>query len=147
MKVQGILATKSSTVITIGRAQQIREALALLAKHNVGALVVVDDNNSPIGVISERDIVREAARREDLFGDPVERIMTSPVIVGVYQDDLYSVAHTMEVKRIRHLPIVDKGQLVGIISIGDVLKAQRNAFRGEASTLEIQLTADKKASH
>jgi CBS domain-containing protein len=60
------------------------------------------------------------------------------------QDDLYSVMHTMTEKRFRHLPIVDEGRLIGIISIGDILKAQRDAYRGEIDTLETQILADEE---
>lgn len=67
--------------------------------------------------------------------------MTGHVITGTPQDDLYSVAHTMTERRFRHLPIMDEGRLVGIISIGDVLKAQRDAYRGEIDTREVQLQA------
>ena len=142
MKVLRILAAKSGQIVTIRPEQTIREATALLVKHNLGALVVVaEGEEKPLGIVSGRDIIRQIAADEACFSDPVETIMTGHVITGTPQDDLYSVAHTMTERRFRHLPIMDEGRLVGIISIGDVLKAQRDAYRGEIDTREVQLQA------
>ena len=139
MNIASILATKGSRVFTIRPEQSIRQVLGVLAERNIGALVVVDGAGAPVGIISERDIVREAARNERVFEKAVGEIMTKDVVVGTPQDDLVSVGVTMTEKRIRHLPVVDKGKLVGIVSIGDVVKAQRDKYRGEVDTLEIQI--------
>lgn len=141
MNVARILATKGSGVVTIRPEQTIREAIALLSKHNIGALVAVDEAGQPVGILSERDITRALARDEHVFGQPVAELMTKNVITGVPQDDLRVVAYTMTEKRFRHLPILDKGKLVGIISIGDVVKAQRDQYEGEIDTLQTQILA------
>lgn len=143
MNIASILATKGASVVSIRPDQSIREAVALLARHNIGVLVVVDDAGRPVGIISERDVVREAARDEQVFARAVSEIMTKDVMTAMPEDDLMSVASTMTERRIRHLPVVDKGNLVGIVSIGDVLKAQRDRFLGEIDTLESQLLADQ----
>jgi len=144
MNIKSILATKGADVVTIKPDETIRDALATLARHNFGALVVVNNSKKPIGIISERDIVRLAAKNEDFFSVPVKEVMTTDVITGVAQDDLRSVAYTMTEKRIRHLPIVDEqGTLFGIISIGDIVKAERDHFEGEAHTLRTQIMADE----
>lgn len=143
MKLMRILATKTGDVITILPERQIREAVQLLAEYNIGALVVVDEKDKPVGILSERDIVRRAVENEDVFSERVQDIMTKRVIIGMPQDDLYSVINTMTEKRFRHLPIMDEGRLIGIISIGDVLKAQRDAYQGEIDTLETQIMADE----
>lgn len=143
MNVKRILATKGSGVITIRPEQTIREAIALLARHNVGALVVVNSSYSPVGIISERDIVRAAAGNEQLFLLPVSAIMTRELITGLPQDDLGSVAGTMTEKRIRHLPVVEQGKLIGIVSIGDVVKAQRDQYLGEIDTLTTQILGEQ----
>lgn len=144
MNIASLLATKSGTPITIRPEQSVRDAVALLAKHNIGALIVVNAANSPVGILSERDIVREAARNEQVLARAVSELMTRDVITGLPEDDLTSVANVMTEKRIRHVPVVDKGKLVGIVSIGDVVKAQRDKYRGEVETLETQILADKK---
>lgn len=143
MKVSRVLATKGMGVITIGPEQTIREALALLTRHNIGALVVVDQERRPVGILSERDITRQLARDEAIFVHPVQQYMTSELITAMPQDDLASVANTMTEKHIRHLPIMDQGKLVGIVSIGDVVKAQRDAYQGEVDTLQTQIIEDE----
>ena len=144
MNIQSILTTKGTDVVTIGPDNTIRDALATLAKHNFGALVVVNDVNQPIGIISERDIVRLAAKNEALFSIPIREVMTKNVITGIRQDELRNVASTMTEKRIRHLPVVDnQGKLIGIVSIGDIVKAERNRFEGEVDTLQTQILADE----
>src|SRR5262249_35241818 len=122
MNIQHILATKSAHVITIRPEQTIREALGLFIKHNIGALVVLDDAGHLIGLLSERDIIRAAPMNEAIFSQPVHEVMTRDPITAVPQDDLMSVANTMTEMRMRHLPVVEQGRLVGIVSIGDVVK-------------------------
>jgi CBS domain-containing protein len=139
MNIASVLASKGARVVTIPPESTIRQALTLLASHNIGALVVVDTANVPVGIVSERDIVREAARNESLFSQSISRVMTRDVILGLPQDDLTSVGKTMTEKRIRHLPVVEGGKLVGIVSIGDVVKAQRDWYQGEVDTLQTQL--------
>lgn len=141
MKINSILTTKGWEIFTIRPDQSISEAVAQLAEHNVGALVVVDATGSLKGIISERDIIRKAAKYPDIFALHVDDVMTKRVIVGVPEDDIISVAHTMTEKRFRHLPIVDGDRLVGIISSGDILKAQRDQYMGEIDTLETQIMA------
>jgi len=139
MKIVSVLATKSSDVITVRPDQSLREAVDLLAEHNIGALIVVDEPGRPIGIISERDIIREAARTETLLGQPVRRVMTKDLITASPEDDLETVLQTMTAKHFRHLPIVDRGRLIGVISIGDVVKAQLDKYQGEVDTLQTQI--------
>ncbi len=136
MQISNILAKKGGSVVTLKPDQTVREALALLAEKRIGALVVVDDAGKVVGLLSERDIIREAARNEALFGEPVSRLMTTDVIVARPGDDLRAVENTMTVKRFRHLPIMDHGELVGIVSIGDVVKAELDEYEGVIETLE-----------
>lgn len=139
MNIASVLASKGPSVITVRPEQTLREAVALLATHNIGAVVVVDDHGTPVGILSERDVVRELPRDEQLLARPVSGVMTRQVITGLPQDDLTAVAHTMTERRIRHLPVMDGGRLVGIVSIGDVVKAQRDQYQGELDTLQIEL--------
>jgi CBS domain-containing protein len=139
-----VLAVKSALLVTIRPEEDIATAVTLMADHNIGALLVVDESEHLVGILSERDVVRQAASDRHVFDLPVADVMTQKVIVALPSDDLMSVAHTMTEKRFRHLPIMQDGKLLGMISIGDVLKAQRDAFRGQIDTLETQILADDK---
>jgi CBS domain-containing protein len=141
MTIASLLATKGNKVVTIQPEQSIREALRVLADHNIGALVAIDPGRRPVGILSERDVVRAAVRDEAVFGLTVSQLMTRDVIVGVPGDDLSAVGHTMIQRRIRHLPVVEGGKLIGMISIGDIVKAQRDHYQGEVDTLQTQLLA------
>jgi CBS domain-containing protein len=143
MNIASLLASKGITVVTIGPQDTIRGALTLLAQHNIGALVVVDGQGGLVGIVSERDIVRALARTEAILVEPVDVIMTREVVIGTPQDDLVAVGNTMTERRIRHLPVVEGGRLVGIVSIGDVVKAQRDQYQGEVDTLQFQLLREE----
>lgn len=141
MKVSTILATKGNKLITIAPGRSIQEAVVLLTQHNIGAIVVLDESGKLAGILSERDIVRHLNQQEDLLSQPVQSVMTTKVITCLPQDDVMSVAHIMTERRFRHLPVMEKGALLGMISIGDVLKAQRDYYHGQIDSLETQILA------
>jgi len=141
MNIKSILATKRRIVFTISPDATLLDAVKSLTEHNIGALVVTAANDKVVGIISERDVVRLAAEDQRFFSRTVSDIMTREVIVGLPEDDIMSVAHTMTERRFRHIPIIDQDQLIGIISIGDLLKAQRDQYRGQMDTLETQILA------
>ena len=139
MKVSTILATKGANIVTIQPESLVSDAVQLFNKHDIGALMVINAEDELVGILSERDIVRNLAQHESILAVPVQELMTPRVIVGRPNDDVISIVHTMTEKRFRHLPIVDNGRIIGIISIGDVVKAQRDQYYGEVDTLQIQL--------
>ena len=145
MTIASLLSKKGVKVVTIGPQDTIRQALGRLAEHNIGALVVVDGQGGLVGIVSERDIVRALARTEAILVEPIAAIMTRDVIIGTPQDDLVAVGNTMTEHRFRHLPIVEGGRLVGIISLGDVVKAQRDQYQGEVDTLQFQILNEEDA--
>ena len=142
MTIATILASKGVKVVTIRPEQTLREALAMLAQHSIGAVLVIDAAGGLVGILSERDIVREAVRNERFFDLAVSAIMTKNVVTGHPSDDASAVATTMTTKRFRHLPVVDAGKIVGIISLGDVVKAQRDEYLGAVDTLQTQLLGE-----
>jgi CBS domain-containing protein len=140
MNIGNILATKGSKVITIHPEQSLKEAIALLTQNRIGALVVVDAAGKPVGILSERDIIHAADHNSStLFTQTVKDNMTTHVIHATPHDDLHAVSKTMTDKRFRHMPVMDGGKLVGIVSIGDVVKAQMNDYRGTIDNLQSQL--------
>jgi CBS domain-containing protein len=143
MTIATILARKGVKVVTIRPEQTLREALAMLAQHSIGALVVADGQGRLVGILSERDIVREAVRNEAFFTLSVSAIMTRNVITGQPYDDVAAVAMTMTSRRFRHLPVLDGDKVVGVISLGDIVKAQRDEYLGAIDTLESQILGER----
>jgi CBS domain-containing protein len=143
MNVSTILARKGVRVVTIRPEQTLRDALAMLAEHSIGAVLVTDAAGSLVGILSERDIVREAVRNERFFDLAVSSIMTRNVISGRPNDDVNACAATMTSKRFRHLPVLEGGKVVGVISLGDIVKAQRDEYLGEIDTLQTQLLGEQ----
>ena len=139
MQISTILAKKGSAVFTIKPDQTVREAVALLVDKRIGAVVVVEVTGRPVGIISERDVVRELAKNGNALNEPVSRVKTSDVIIARPGDDTKAVSKTMTVKRFRHLPVMDHHELVGIVSIGDVVKAQLDEYEGEIETLQTRV--------
>lgn len=141
MKVKEILGKKSADVITITAEQSLLEASQLLAEHNIGAVVVVGDDGTPIGILSERDIVRNlASLQADVVNQTVEEAMTEDIFIGLPEDELSYVSQVMTDKRIRHLPIMEDQELAGMISIGDIVKSQLDHVTLEAHTLRQYIT-------
>ena len=141
VKVQEVLGKKSATVITVTPDQSLLEASQLLAQHKIGVVVVVDSEGAPVGILSERDIVRELAEvQSEVVNRSIRDAMTEDIVIGFPEDDLAYVSSTMTDRRIRHLPIMEGEKLVGIISIGDVVKAQLDNVQYEAHMLRQYIT-------
>ena len=136
MKVTEILRSKGADVITIWPGASLRSAVDLMAKRNVGALVVVNDDGKIVGMVSERDIVLAlAASSERALADSVADVMSKRLITCGPDDRLADLMATMTEHRVRHLPVVDQGHLVGLISIGDLVKARLGELEFESNVL------------
>lgn len=137
MKIADVLAAKPQhEVVSITPDGSVRELLGLLARHNIGAVVVSADGNAVDGIVSERDVVRRIADNPDLLAAPVSSIMTTPVKTCEPSSSLDEVRALMTEGRFRHLPVVTDGQLVGVISIGDVVKSHIDQISFERDQLE-----------
>ena len=123
MLVRDILKTKGSDTITISVDDHLADAVALLAKRRIGALPVLSSSGSIRGILSERDIVRAFANNPHALSDRIAQHMTENVITCTADFSVSDVMSIMTKGRFRHLPIVDGQRLIGIISIGDVVKA------------------------
>lgn len=125
MKIRDLLRGKGTAVVTIRPEATIHDAMTMLVNHRIGSLVVTEEQGRIIGIITERDILREcAARSEQVKNTRVQEVMTTNPIIGVPDDEVGYVMGIMTNNRIRHLPIMAGERLEGIISIGDVVKAQ-----------------------
>lgn len=134
-KIKSLLASKSAGVVTITPEETLHAAAKFLAERNIGALVVMEADEV-VGILSERDIVRQLARHgQEALSLRVGDVMTKDIIIALPNDDLAYASNTMTEKRVRHLPVIENGELIGIVSIGDVVKAQLEFYEGEARTL------------
>jgi CBS domain-containing protein len=136
MQVENILQSKGRAVTTVTSGSTIAEAVALLNTQRIGA-VVVTDNGKVAGILSERDIVRHLGNDwTGLANRPVSDVMTKNVISASRFATVADVMERMTQHRIRHLPIVENGELVGIVSIGDVVKRKIEETEQEAMALK-----------
>ena len=125
MNVANLLATKGRDVATINQERSVHDAIAMLNERGIGALVVTGGTGPLAGMLSERDVVRAFAREgADALDLRVAALMTTAVITCHESTSLNELMATMTDKRIRHVPVVENGQLVGLVSIGDVVKAR-----------------------
>ena len=129
MTLLDILRVKGSSVLTIGPGATLQEATQEMVRHNVGSLVVCERDleigERLLGILSERDILRfSAAQRGPLSSARVADVMTTELVTGSPHDSVEAAMGLLTTRRIRHLPVLSSGRLVGIVSIGDVVKSQ-----------------------
>ena len=126
MRISDILRSKGSDVVTVSPDRTVLDVVQTLVDHNIGAVVVVEGGR-PVGIVSERDILNLTARGpEQLAGTRAGSVMSRELVTSVLDDDLDRVMHLMTDNRVRHLPILEHGRLVGIVSIGDVVDKLRS---------------------
>jgi CBS domain-containing protein len=135
VKINDVLRGKGNQVVTISPEATVTELLALLAEHNVGALVVSSDGTSVAGIVSERDVVRLLNGTPDAGEVRVSAIMTSQVHTCAPDDLIDNLMRLMTEQRIRHVPVVVDGSLAGIVSIGDVVKSRIGELEFEREQL------------
>ena len=136
MRISDLLRRKGNLVVTVEPEQSVTDLLNLLAEYKVGALVVSSDGNLVEGIVSERDIVRRLQEfGPDLLRAPVRDIMTAQVQVCPPDTDLDELMRVMTTGRFRHVPVLEDGRLVGIVSIGDVVKHRIDELQSERDQL------------
>ncbi|QXJ19959.1 CBS domain-containing protein [Actinomadura graeca] len=136
MRIRDILRRKGDAVATVRPDATVRQLLAVLAEHNIGAAVVSPDGTSIAGIVSERDVVRRLHERgAALLDRPVSEIMTSEVRSCGPGDKVEDLRRTMTERRFRHVPVVEDGRLAGIVSIGDVVKSAIDELQSEREHL------------
>lgn len=136
MRISDVVKSKGSQVVTMRPDATVRDLLALLAQHNIGAVVISEDGSGVDGIVSERDIVRHlAADGPDVLDGGVSKIMTSDVHTCSAEDDIESLATEMTQRRVRHVPVVADGQLQAIVTIGDVVKHRLAQLQDEKDQL------------
>ncbi len=136
MLVQQIVDQKSSRIITVAPGATIADAADLLKRENIGAVMVCGSDGALSGILSERDIVRAMPEHgPDLFALSVSQLMTENVVTCSPEDRVHDLMKKMTEGRFRHLPVMGDGEVIGIISIGDVVKNRLEELEAEASQL------------
>jgi CBS domain-containing protein len=137
MKISDVIREKSTNdVITITPDATVRDLLALLAEHNIGAVIVSGDGSAVDGIVSERDVVRKLNGHDEILDAPVEQIMTAVVQTCQPDYDVDQLMIQMTQLRIRHVPVVDDGDLIAVVSIGDVVKSRITQLEFERDQLD-----------
>jgi CBS domain-containing protein len=141
MRISDLLRVKGTQTVTVSPDMRVRRLLAVLAEHQIGAVVVSANGTSVEGIASERDIVRALAQRgAAVLSEPVTAIYTAEVRTVTPQTSLEEVMRMMTVYRIRHAPVMADGALQGIVSIGDVVKARIDELETERAALTGYIT-------
>ncbi|MCU0829496.1 MAG: CBS domain-containing protein [Tabrizicola sp.] len=138
MLVQQILKSKGDDgVVTVAPGTSVQKTAELLSSRKIGAVIVSEDGKRAQGIVSERDIVREIGRRGPAcLSDPVESLMTAKIVACGRNESTDEVLGRMTDGRFRHMPVLEGGDMVGLISIGDVVKARLMELAAEKDALE-----------
>jgi CBS domain-containing protein len=142
MNVETILRKKGDTVITVEPDCLVARAAQILHDNRIGAALVRDAAQKVVGMLSERDIVRGVARHQEAcLKMTVGELMTTPVISCAPADSIEEIMSLMTERRVRHLPVMADGELIGIISIGDVVKQRISEIENESQALRQYIAA------
>ena len=140
MRIADVLRTKGAAVATITPETSVSGLLTELSLHNIGAMVVVSADGV-VGIVSERDVVRKLHEHGvELLRLPVSEIMTTMVATCSPTDTVDHLTALMTTKRVRHIPVVENDRLVGIVSIGDVVKQRMEELESEQRALQDYIT-------
>ena len=141
MLVKDVLICKQRELITAQPATTIKQAMQLLIDNKISSLPVVDENQKLVGIISDKDIFKKIHETEaDYRVFTVGQMMTTELIVGLAEDELSYIAGLMTNNRIRHIPIVEQDRIIGIISVGDIIKTQMEHIKIENRYLKQYLS-------
>ena len=140
MRIADVLRNKGAAVVTINPEATVAELLAGLAEQNIGAMVVVGVEGV-VGIVSERDVVRQLhAHGASVLSRPVSKIMTAAVATCTRSDTVDNISVLMTKHRVRHVPVLDGQELIGIVSIGDVVKTRMGELEAEQQQLQSYIT-------
>jgi CBS domain-containing protein len=140
MRIRDVLRNKGAAVVTINPDATVTELLAGMAERNIGAMVVLGPNGVE-GIVSERDVVRELhTHGARVLAQPVSKIMTTVVATCAKADTVDAISALMTENRVRHVPVMENDKLVGIVSIGDVVKSRIDELEAEHAQLQSYIT-------
>ena len=145
MRVRDLIRAKSDTVITVQSNDELSTAIRLLMRHNIGGLPVLANDGSVVGILAERDVVRAAHDQPFAFASRrVQDVMRAAPTCDA-DDTIADAMHRMTVQRQRHFLVLDEGKLVGVLSVGDLLKDRLRQLETEADVLRDYVAAQRAA--
>jgi CBS domain-containing protein len=137
MTVKGILSRKGNSVVTLEPNASLATAIKVLAERRIGALVITGADHRIVGILSERDIVRTLAERGPAaLSEPLADVMTRKVVTCTQTETVCEIMELMTSGKFRHIPVVEQGRLVGIVSIGDIVKSRVEEMEKESAALQ-----------
>ncbi|MBK7722699.1 MAG: CBS domain-containing protein [Austwickia sp.] len=137
MRIKDVMRGKSSqAIVTVKPGDTVAHLLNVLAQYNIGAVVVTEDGKKIDGIISERDVVRHMGANRELIDAAISTIMTSDVHTCTAETEVVVLAEEMTQQRFRHVPVVEGDVLVGLVSIGDIVKHRISMLQSERDHLE-----------
>ncbi len=143
MQVDTIIGTKGQDVVTARPDELVAQAATKLEGHGIGALVIIDDNGAPVGMLSERDIARGITKYGPRLPDtPIANLMSADLVTCGPDDTIAKLMTVMTERRVRHLPVIRDGKLAGLISIGDVVKMRLSEIEEEAEALRAYIAGN-----
>jgi CBS domain-containing protein len=147
MTVKAILSQKGAGVVTVSPTVSLRNAIMLLDEHKIGSVIITNSDQQVIGILTERDVFRILARKVrnegacQICDEPVGEAMTREVETCTQADTVHQIMQRMTASRFRHLPVIEEGRLVGIISIGDLVKHRLQQMEFESEALHQYISA------
>lgn len=139
MLIRDILRKKGSKTITTSKETKIVDIAHILAKEKIGAIIIIE-KEKVIGILSERDIVRGFTQKKSVRNTQVHELMTKKVITCSLEDNNEDLLTLMVTKKFRHLPVLEKNKLIGIVSIGDLVKDRTKRLKKEIDQLKTYVT-------
>jgi CBS domain-containing protein len=145
MRVRDLINAKADTVITVQARDDLSTAIQLLMRHNIGGLPVLANDGSVVGIVAERDVVRAIYYKPSAFGSiRVQDVMRPPPTCDA-DDSIADAMRSMTEQRQRHFLVLDEGKLVGVLSVGDLLKDRLRQLENEAGVLRDYIAAQRAA--
>ena len=136
MTVKGILSRKGNSVVTLEPNASLAAAIKVLAERRIGALVITGADHRIVGILSERDIVRTLAERGPVaLSEPLADVMTRKVVTCTQSETVCEIMERMTAGKFRHIPVIEQGRLIGIVSIGDIVKSRVEEMEREQAAL------------
>jgi CBS domain-containing protein len=141
VRIVDVLKRKGGAVATLDGSAKVLQLVGVLAEHGIGSVVILSQAGSVAGIVSERDVVRRLREEpERILEQSIQAIMNVDVIVCAPSDSVDSVLQTMTDRRIRHLPVLEDGRLVGLVSIGDLVKTHIDELRHERDQMSAYIS-------